>query len=424
MPLKLHHFLVFIFFSCSYTSAQGLRVDIGNRKHPIKDIHVAKNPETDTPKTKKSFNFYRRHFTDLMHHQVFYDDYYLFHLGTSRESEWHESNDIVLMPKHNIVLTKPAGELKITPYEIFFKNGGFTKTGATKIIHGQKVDRYSITPSFLNMEIWVGKSDRNNRITDLLRSFGLMNGIPKDEKVIAIVHNGAEVDVALVRYQEQSKRWLKAEFERFMNTSGVVQIQKDNCEAERQLNDIEISELPKIPSTATFLYKTKYISTFEELSFDKQVRKDTTTGYWNDKENIFLQMYDPTDKIGDKFLFFRDLKIAVLGPIINDSFQVTKAKKQYVNDNCDDYSTPMLLHKKMQNGRELSTYMFINKSENGLYTIVMDEKSAIDTSYLFYKFNLPKGEVLKSEAFTQHYRYTTELSTVKTSKKITLDVKN
>ncbi|MFK7747899.1 MAG: hypothetical protein AB8B65_05900 [Kordia sp.] len=424
MSLKLPYFLVFVFFFCSNLTAQGLRVTIGNRTYPIKDLHVAKNAETGIPKTKKSFNFYRRHFSDLIYHQVFYDDYYLFHLDKPRDSERYESNDIVLMPKHNMVLTKINGALKMTPYTTFFKKGGFTKTGDKKIIYGQKAEKYSITPSFLNMEIWIGKSDQNNQLTDLYRSFGLMNAIPKDEKVLAIVHNGIEIDVALIRYQKESKRWLTSKFDLFMDTSNAVQAQKNDCEEERFLKDIEISQLPKIPATATFLYKTKYRSTVEKLRFTEEVRKDTTTAYWNDKQKIFLQLYDANDTNSDKFLFMRDLRIAVLGPIVADTFQVKKAKKEYGGEDCDEYSTPTLVNKKMQDGRELTTYIFIDKRSNEICTIVMDEKSEIDTSYLFPYFNLPKGEVVKSQSFSHYYRYTTELSTVKTSKKITLDVKN
>ncbi|AXG70415.1 hypothetical protein KORDIASMS9_02655 [Kordia sp. SMS9] len=424
MPCKLHHFLLFLFFSCFSLSAQGLRVDVGHSDFRIRNLHFANYPERNVKVTYSTFESPRKYYNELFFHEVFYDQYYFFHLReTPKLADRNASKDIILMPEYKVVVSKAKGVLVFTPYTNFFKNGGFTKTGKKKTIHGVAVEKYRLSPSFLDMEIWVGTQEKSNRITDFLHELNLLDGIPKEKKVIAVVNNTIEYGTEFIRYREERKGWLKSKFDRLLSVSEAVEQERDTCYEASRMDTIPVSTLKNIPKTTKLKYKSEYKTSFKTFYGKSDAKIDAYTAYWDDKSAMYLQLYDVTDTEGEKFIFLQNEKTALKGRIENDTFQVEIATKQ-TKDNCSVYGTPVFIKKHQENGRELSMYMTSDARAGNICTLVIDEKSDIDTSYLFDSYNLPKGEVIKLDIFTRSYRYTSEIKTVKESKKIKIDVKN
>ncbi|MEM6720019.1 MAG: hypothetical protein AAF611_11915 [Bacteroidota bacterium] len=424
MSVKFHYFLLLVFFSCTTIAAQSFRVDAGRSDFRIRNLHVAMHDTRDSIKISRTFSdSHHKYFRELFVHDVFYDNYYFFHfLATQKLKDRNDSKDFILMPEYKIVVHKSEDALVFTPYKDFFTDGGFTKTGETKIIHGIPVEKYRISPSFLKMEIWVGRQEKSNRITDFLNELKLLDAIPTDQKVIAIVNNTIEYGTEFLRFREKRQGWLDSEFERLLGVSVEVLENTSACYEKVQLDTIPLTALKNIPKKNTLSYKTVYKTYFKTHYEEDNVQKDTLTGYWGEDSAIFLQMYDVNNTEEDKFIFLKNQKISLTGPVEDGTFLVTNATKRTEN-NCSTYGTPLLVKKQVENGRELSTYLTSDKRQADICTIIMDEKSVIDTSYLFPKYKLPKGEVLKIHVFSPSYTYINEIETVPTSKKIKINVK-
>lgn len=407
----LYSFFIFCFLFTQFSFAQSISVSI----KLMGEMQV-------TRKLREDVNFRNR---DVVSHNIIEDNIHIFEFPTWESSSFRDNQMAIFIPDHRLAVTKTDNTVRVATYDQMFKGGNYINSGITKIIHGKKATKYTLTPSLFKLDFWVTDApQQENKLIESFRNAGLLKNIPATKNVIAVNYQGIELDITSLHIRDRSKRWLRNDYERFVETSGSYYDTLEACYKKNKAKKIPLDDISDVPKKLKLKYKTVYASDFLAFfgSEDTRSQKKETVSYWESSNKYYIGTNTDPNKVASHYLLLDNQQLSIDGDLVDNKFYAEKFFKTSQN-RCRFYTQPILIKKERVEGKELSYYMaYQEKEELYIAILTLDENSGIDNRFLYKSFELPKGEIKKMEIISNTYRYNVELTTTKESKNIRLHV--